>query len=268
MKREKVHIGWKYAGVAYIVFIVMVLGICGTASIVFHASPLMMRVLSNICAWSPTIVLFVGFGYWCKGMSVAQFFQRVFAGKIKIGLLLGSALSTGLTFLIAAFIYSCVKQVPFASAFTMGTTPLVCNVLLSLFSGPTGEECGWRGYLRYEFVQKYGFLKGNLLVGLVWTFWHGILWAVDSDYTSGMQVIIYIFSNIVVITAMHMIMAVIMEKEDNLLYAIVIHFFFNLPYCFLNADILFYIIIMPMYALVAGILCYVRQKRVLYTDIS
>ena len=49
----------------------------------------------------------------------------------------------------------------------------------------------------YEFEDKYGFLKGNLFVGLVWTFWHAILWVVDSDYTSGMEMIIYILSNVV-----------------------------------------------------------------------
>ena len=57
-KAEK-NLGWSYVLAAYITFVVMVLGICGCASMVFHASPLVMRILSNLCAWSPTIVLFV-----------------------------------------------------------------------------------------------------------------------------------------------------------------------------------------------------------------
>ena len=182
MKKANLSIGWKYVVITYIVFGVMVLGICGTASMVFHASPMVMRVLSNVCAWSPTIVLFAGFKYWCGDMSIGNFFRRAFAGRVK---------------------------------------PV-------------------------------------LLVGLVWTFWHGILWMVDSDYTSGIEAAIYILSNVVVITAMHMIIAVILEKEDNLIYALIVHFFFNLPYCFLIADITFYVIIMPLYVLVAGIFLYVR----------
>lgn len=259
MKKELFR-GWKYVIAAYIIFGAMVLGICGTASMVFHAAPMTMRILSNVCAWSPTIVLFAAFRYWCPQMNIKQFFKRMFSGKIRISLLIISALSTGLTFLIAAFIYAYIKQVPFTSLFSLGDIPILVSIILSLLSGPTGEESGWRGYLRYEFEDKYGFLKGNLLVGLIWTFWHAILWVVDSDYTSGTEMIIYILSNVVVITAMHIIMAVILEREDNLIYAVIVHFFFNLPYCFLNADINFYIIIMPLYVLIACIFLYVRKK--------
>ena len=41
---------WKYVIFAYMLFGIMVLGICGTASIVFHASGLTMRWLANLCA--------------------------------------------------------------------------------------------------------------------------------------------------------------------------------------------------------------------------
>lgn len=261
MNKTKLSISWKYIISTYFVFGAMVLGICGVASMVFHAGPMAMRLLSNMCAWSPTIVLFVGFKYWCTDMSIKDFFKRAFGGRIKLTLLAVSALSTGLTFLVASYIYACIKQVPFASIFSINGTPVILSILLSLLSGPTGEECGWRGYLRYEFANKYGFVKGNLLVGIVWTFWHAVLWMVDSDYTSGTEAVIYILSNVVVITAMHMIMAVILEKEDNLIYAVIVHFFFNLPYCFLNADITFYIIIMPLYVLVAGIFLWIKYTK-------
>lgn len=251
MKETKLSNEWKYVISTYIVFTMMVLGICGVASMVFHASPMVMRILSNVCAWSPTIVLFAGFKRWCSNMNIKTFMKRAFGGKVRVGLLIISALSTGMTFFVSAYIYALVKDVSFDSIFLFGTTPVMQSVLLSLLSGPTGEECGWRGYLRYEFVAKHGFLKGNLLVGLVWTFWHAVLWVVDSDYTSGVEVAIYVISNVIVITAMHMIMAVVLEYEDNLIYAIIIHFCFNLPYCFLDTDIIFYIIIIPLYVVVA-----------------
>ena len=243
---------WQYVIVTYFVFGAMVLGICGSASMIFHASPLVMRILSNVCAWSPTLVLFVGFKKWCLGMNVKQFMKRAFAGKLSVGLLIISILSTGLTFIVAAGIYAGIKSVPFTSLFQLGGYPILVSVLFSLLSGPTGEECGWRGYLRHEFARKYGFVKGNLLVGIVWTFWHTVLWFVDSDYTSGVEMLIYILSNIVVITSIHMIMAVILEKKDNLIYAVLVHLFFNLPYCFLDADITFYVVMIVLYPIVAG----------------
>lgn len=257
----KKNLAGNYVIAAYVTFFIMVLGICGSASMIFHASPLIMRILSNLCAWSPTIVLFVGFRKWCPEMTVTDFFQRAFSGKIKLGLLLGSIASTGAAFLVAAWIYSMMKGVAFVSMFQLNGFPIAVSILLSFLSGPTGEECGWRGYLRHEFAGKYGFLKGNILTGLVWTFWHTVLWFVDSDFTSGTDMMIYILSNIVVITAIHMIMAVILEKEDNLIYAVLIHLFFNLPYCFLNADITFFVIMMVVFTAEAAVLLLLRNRK-------
>lgn len=252
MKKEKRDmLGWNYVIAAYVTFAVMVLGICGTASMVFHASPLVMRILSNLCAWSPTIVLFAGIRKWYPGRSVKDFLREAFSGKIKISLLVISILSTGIPFLISTYLFVCVKGVSFAGAFWQGGFPVIVSVILSFLSGPTGEECGWRGYLRPVFEKKYGFMKGNIITGLVWTFWHTVLWFVDSDYTSGIELFIYVLSNIVVVTAIHMIMAVILEKENNIIYSILAHFFFNLPYTFLNEDITFYVIIMGVYTVTA-----------------
>lgn len=241
--------GWNYVIAAYVTFAAMVLGICGCASMVFHASPLVMRILSNLCAWSPTIVLFVNFKKWCPEKTRKGFFQEIFAGKIKISLILASILSTGVAFLVAVYVFSCIKGTSITTVFQSGSFPIIVSIILSVLSGPTGEECGWRGYLRPVFESKYGFVKGNMMTGLVWTFWHTVLWFVDSDYTSGTEMLIYILSNIVVITAIHMIMAVILEKENNLIYAILVHLFFNLPYTFIHVDIVFYIIIIVVYTI-------------------
>ena len=252
MSKEKKQVsGWNYVIAAYITFVVMVLGICGCASMVFHASPLVMRILSNLCAWSPTIVLFVGFKKWCPEKNRKGFLKEIFAGKIKLSLILLSILSTGIAFIISAYAFSCMKGISFASVFQMNGFPVFVSVILSVLSGPTGEECGWRGYLRPVFENKYGFMKGNIITGLVWTFWHTVLWFVDSDYTTGVEILLYMLSNIVVITAIHMIMAVILEKENNLIYAVLIHLFFNLPYSFINVDIMFYIILMVVFTIEA-----------------
>jgi len=48
---------------------------------------------------------------------------------------------------------------------------------------------------------------------------------VDSDFT-GMSLIIYIISNLVVMTSLVIIMNVVLKKSNNLLYAIWIHFCF------------------------------------------
>jgi len=35
-----------------------------------------------------------------------------------------------------------------------------------------GEEFGWRGYLQNKMTQKYGVIKGLVLLGLLWGYWH------------------------------------------------------------------------------------------------
>lgn len=86
------------------------------------------------------------------------------------------------------------------------------------------------------------------------------MWFVDSDYTSGLDMLIYVLSNVVVITSIRMIMAVILEKENNLVYAVLVHFFFNLPYTFINIDITFYVILMVLFPIEAGILLFLRKR--------
>ena len=84
----------RYVVFSYIVFWFMVLGLCGTASMVFHCSPVVMRVLSNVCAWAPTIVLLIGFKYFCPGQTIGEFYKKAFGGRISIVTLAVSAIIT------------------------------------------------------------------------------------------------------------------------------------------------------------------------------
>ena len=83
-----------YVGLSYLVFWFMVLGLCGTASMVFHCPPVVMRILSNICAWAPTIVLLAGFKYFCNGRTITEFYKKAFGGKINIVTLVAAAIIT------------------------------------------------------------------------------------------------------------------------------------------------------------------------------
>lgn len=252
---------WKYVIFAYMLFLIMVLVICGTASMVFHASGLTMRWLANLCAWSPTFALLFMFKKLQPDMTLKEFYQRAFSGKIKINLLTLSAFSVIGGTLLSVFILSIIEQKSFTAFFTLGMYSLPLSFLLSIFSGPTGEESGWRGYLRLELEERFGFVKGSFILGAIWAFWHTVLWFVDSDFT-GVSLIIYIISNLVVMTSLVIIMNVILKKSNNLFYAIWIHFCFNFLYNFVIADIWFYVLISIVYAIISAcfLIVYLKKK--------
>ena len=242
---------WKYVIFTYLLFWIMVLGICGTASMVFHASNLTMRWLANLCAWSPTFALLFMFKKLKPGMQVKEFYRESFSGKIEINLLILSACSVIGGTLLSVFILSIIEQKSFTSFFSLGMYSLPLSFLLSILSGPTGEESGWRGYLRLELEECFGFVKGSFILGAIWAFWHAVLWFVDCDF-AGMSLIIYIISNLVVMTSLVIIMNVILKKSNNLFNAIWIHFCFNFLYNFIVAEIWFYILISIVYTIIAA----------------
>lgn len=247
-----------YVIASYLTFWCMVMGICGTASMVFHASPLIMRILSNVCAWSPTIVLFLGFRYFVPGSSVKDFYRKAFNGKVSSSsLIFASLITIGVT-LLAVFLLSLIQAKAFSSYWSLGTYPFWASVIFAITTGPTGEESGWRAYVRPHLNSKYNFFKSCVIQGLIWAFWHTVLWFVDSDFV-GIQMIPYVLSNVIVMTGLCFIMNFFIEKHDNLIYGIAVHFCFNFLYCFLKVDIFFYIILSILYLCVIAVICMVKK---------
>jgi len=250
----------RYVVLSYLIFWAMVLGICGTASMVFHCSPTIMRVLSNVCAWAPTIVLLAGFGYFCPGEKISGFYKRVFGGKISALTLAASALLTICATLVTVFVVSLIQGESFASYWDLGSYPFIVSFLFSITTGPTGEESGWRGYLRPYLNGKYSFVKASIIQGVIWAFWHTVLWFVDSDFM-GIEMIPYVISNVVVMTGLCFVMNYFMREHDNLLYGIVIHFCFNFMYCFLKVDITFYIVLSLVYLGIIAVTIRLSDRR-------
>ena len=249
----------KYIISSYILVWALIIFVAGTASLVFHAPPVIMWIVRNLIAWSPTYLLLIGWKHFRPDETRMNFIKRCFSGKIKLFPLLCSfALTFGIS-VLALFLFSVIMGTPMLSYINFGITALPLSIFLSFTSGPTGEELGWRGFMREEFNKRYGFLKSSVCQGLVWCFWHTLLWAVDSEFTDW-RAVPYVISNIVVITCMTVLMNIFLERHNNLIYSVLLHFGFNIIYVFLEADIGFFIILIILYLLITPFAVLARNR--------
>jgi len=52
---------------------------------------------------------------------------------------------------------------------SIGLVPLLISIFIG---GPLSEEFGWRGFAQDRVQARWGSLKGSIVLGLAWAFWH------------------------------------------------------------------------------------------------
>lgn len=230
IKTQKMDVMWKFVILAYALFWFMVMALGGSAAMVFNAPPVVQRTVEAFCAWAPTFAFLIMFKQLRPETNLKDFVKSVFSQKIRLDLMLVSGVAVVLSSIIPLFILSLSEGQSLTSFFSLKGYSLPVTLLLCLFAGPLGEELGWRGYLRVELDKKYGFIQASIVAGVIWAFWHAILWFVDvafMDGATGLPLVVYIIANIVVMTSLVIIMNVVMKRSNNLLNAIWIHFCYN-----------------------------------------
>jgi uncharacterized protein len=230
IKTQKMDVMWKYVILSYLLFWFMVMALGGSAAMVFNAPPLIQRTVEAFCAWAPTFAFLIMFKKLRSETNLKDFVKSVFSQKLRLDLMLASGVAVVLSSIVPLLILSASEGQAFTSFFSLKGYSLPVTLLLCLFAGPLGEELGWRGYLRVELDKKYGFIQASIVAGLIWAFWHAILWFVDvafMDGATGLPLVIYIIANIVVMTSLVVMMNVVMKRSNNLLNAIWIHLCYN-----------------------------------------
>ena len=260
MKTKKIDKIWKYIVCTYLLFWFMVLGVGGISIFVLNASDYAMRWVTTLCSWSPTIVLLLMLKKLKPDTSIGDFYKRAFKAKLNIKVFAVVALIIIGIFLFSVWILSVFEKKAISELLSFIPAALFGNILFTAIQGASGEESGWRGYLMPEMENRYGFIKGNLILGIVWSFWHLPLWFVSTNYI-GLSLLIYILSFIIGLTSFSIIIGVYMKKCNNLVLAFWMHFLFNFELTFfIGQDIYLLSSLAVLYALAATIFVVVNLK--------
>lgn len=112
--------------------------------------------------------------------------------------------------------------------FSPGYLPLILLGMFNLFTYFLGEEYGWRYYLQPRLQNKFGPIKGVLLLGVAWEFWHLplvlLLYAPELRGVTLVQFMLLRYANCI---ALSIFMAYAYLRTYNVWVPVIIHFLNN-----------------------------------------
>ncbi len=126
-------------------------------------------------------------------------------------------------------------------------------IVMSLFTGATGEEGGWRGFALPRLQNRFGPLVGSLILALAWDFWHFPLWMMSG--MAGMDLLMYILAFTLGLIGLTFFMTWLYSKVPNsLVPMIIVHFSLNFSVGLVGPDGLGFAQSTPLMAIFGGLM--------------
>jgi membrane protease YdiL (CAAX protease family) len=199
--------------------------VAGALHVDVNAQPWTVWIVTILGSWMPSLSAAIVVRATQGPEAVAGLFARLVCFKLPVRWYLASLIPLGAVAL-AVLGYRLSGGAP------EGNTPLTFPIwfhllVINLLTGPTGEEPGWRGFALPRLLERYSPLKAGLVLGLMWSFWHLMMWLVASGY-SGTTLLVYILEFTVTIVALNLLMVWIYQHvPDSLAPMVGTHFAFN-----------------------------------------
>lgn len=145
-------------------------------------------------------------------------------------------------------------------------------LLLGFFiNGAWPEEWGWRGFALQPLLNRFEFVKANILLGILWAFWHLPLFLIPTmqhyqkDFYIGFA--FFIAQSI----GLSMIMAFVhIKTKQSILAAILLHMFYNLSLNMVDSFSQTYERIFDLLILITGVAISITviKRKIKITDQS
>ena len=182
-------------------------------------------VMKTLCAWTPTFVLIFMFKRLYPKLTFRGFLGMHFGRRLSPVLFLSSFFLQIAILAAAVLLCFALGGKALTTMSFIEPSAVLPGIIITLLSGATGEELGWRGYVLNVLQKRWTPLKAGALVGLVWGGWHFPLMLL-SGYT-GMNLVLYIAVFMIAIVSTSVVITFFYNRGKNILIAMWVHFLFN-----------------------------------------
>lgn len=185
-------------------------------------------------SWTPTMAVYLFRKKLCPNQSIKDVFKSMFVQRLNIKLFcFVIGMEVGIYFL-ASVVTAVWDKVSIMSQWSFSWDFFVYSFIICLFTGATGEESGWHGFLFPHLMEKYGCIKSSIYVGIIWGLWHIPLWLI-SRYT-GIDLLFYIVQFMICTIAWSIVMDILYFWNRNLLIVTTFHFMVNFLLSFFHGN--------------------------------
>lgn len=131
---------------------------------------IVMSIIAIFGAFAPGMAVYILLKKHGKITDMKGYIKRVFACENKKNLLLGIIISFAIFGLLIIATEETNPEYPFY---------LILPIFIVMIPGGGWEELGWRGFLQTALEERFGFIRGTALLGVIWSVWHLPLWLIQ-----------------------------------------------------------------------------------------
>lgn len=129
-----------------------------------------MSIIALFGALAPGMAVYILLKKHGKITDMKGYIKRVFACENKKNLVFGIIISFAIFGLLIIATEETNPECPFY---------LILPIFIVMIPGGGWEELGWRGFLQPALEERFGFIRGTALLGVIWSVWHLPLWLIQ-----------------------------------------------------------------------------------------